>query len=110
MTLMMSDSLKDIVSIGQLTGEESVLTVVIDGIAQNFVLFSFVRADNTLRAMAHATKIDVAKIYSAKDLTASATFEGLELATGEVISIGYEPVTIGQDVHDMVMVHIKRDN
>ena len=110
MSIMMSDSLKDIVSIGQLTGEPSSVLLTIDDSTFDLDLFSFTRDATSARILAFATREIVVNALKGKNLSAKATFEGVDVANGKVIMLGYETVFINNAPHDMLMIHIKRNN
>ena len=110
MTIMMSDSLKDIVSIGQLSGEPSSVILTIDDESFDLDLFSFTRDATSARVLAFATREIVVNALKGKNLSAKAAFEGVSVAAGKVITVGYEMVFINNDPHDMLMIHIKRNN
>ena len=110
MSIMMSDSLKDIVSIGQLTGDLSEVTIDADGEKHVIDLYSFTRDKSTIRCLAFSPRTLVVKLIDSKSLHASMTFEGKQLGSGAIITLGYEPILIGEDIHNMLMVHVKRDN
>lgn len=105
----MSDSLRDIVSIGQLTGETSNLTLSVDGADQIFDILSFTRDKTHIRALAFANREAVVNVLKADSIKAVIIFEGVKIGSGTVICVGYEPVTLGDLVHDTLLVHIKRD-
>jgi hypothetical protein len=107
---MMSDSLKDIVSIGQLTGESSETILTLDGEAHTLDLHSFTRDKAHLRCLSFASRELIVKALAAKTLHAEISFEGSKVGSGQVVSLGYEPILIREDVHDMLMIHVKRDN
>ena len=110
MSIMMSDSLKDIVSIGQLTGEISHVELTIDDDQYDLDLFSFTRDATSLRLLAFASRSIVSSAMKAKNLMAIAKFEGEEIGKGKIISLGFETIFINSDAHDMIMLHIKRNN
>jgi hypothetical protein len=107
----MSDSLKDIVSIGQLTGDLSVIKISIDkDQIKQFDLFSFVIDDSSCRCMVFATRQDVLDMIGKKGLAVDVIFEGKTIASGTIHSLGYEPIKIETSFEDMMMVHLKRNN
>lgn len=107
----MSDSLKDIVSIGQLTGEINEVTVSLpDGKVKTFDLFSFVIDKTVARCLVFSTRHAVLDLIQADNATANITFEGKQIASGLLISIGYEPLKVGSDYEDMMLLHLKRNN
>lgn len=107
----MSESLKDIVSIGQLTGELSVIKILIDkDQIHTFDLFSFVIDDASCRCMVFATRQNLLDIIGKKGLIVEVIFEGKAIATGTIQALGYEPVKIETSFEDMMMVHLKRNN
>ena len=110
MSIMMSDSLKDIVSIGQLTGEPSQLILTIDNESFDLDVYSFTRDALSARILSFASRDIIAKVLKGKDLAAKASFEGINIAGGKVIAVGYEPIFINNEAHDMLMIHIKRNN
>ena len=110
MSIMMSDSLRDIVSIGQLTGDMSSIVFFIDDMAHDLELFSFTRDAQTLRCLVFASKEIIALALHAKKLSAAVKFDNVLIGSGKVIAIGYEPMTLGNVTHDMLMLHMKRDN
>ena len=65
MTLMMSDSLKDIVSIGQLTGETSSLALTFDNAVVELDIFSFVRGAEHVEVLAFASRDIVSSVLNA---------------------------------------------
>ena len=110
MTLMMSDSLKDIVSIGQLTGEETDLTINFDGDVINLNIFSIIKDESHVRVLAYAGRDLVLRALTSNAVTAKAVFAGTTVQNGPVTCVGLVPTTIGDEIHDMLIVHIKRDN
>ncbi len=110
MTIMMSDSLRDIVSIGQLTGESSELTLTIEGKEARMDLHSFVKDRGVLRCLAFSTRELILSAIKAGDIRASATFEGHTLGSGKVVTLGHEPLMMGDTIHDMLLIHLKCDN
>jgi hypothetical protein len=110
MTLMMSDSLKDIVSIGQLTGESSSLTLTFDNSAVELDIFSFTRSSEVIDVLAFASRDLVASVLNAKEVSGTLYFLGAHIGEGKITRIGYQPMNLRDDVHDMLIVHIKRDN
>ena len=110
MSIMMSDSLRDIVSIGQLTGDMSNIVFFIDDMAHELELFSFTRDAQSLRCLVYSSKETIKLALRAKKLSATVKFDNDLIGSGKVISIGYEPITIGNATHDMLMLHMKRDN
>lgn len=110
MSIMMSDSLKDIVSIGQLTGEPSQLLLTIDSETFDLDVYSFTRDTSAARILAFASRDIIITALKGKDLSAKASFEGTSIAGGKVLAIGYEPIFINNEPHDMLMIHIKRNN
>lgn len=109
MTLMMSDSLKDIVSIGQLTGETSSLALTFDNSVVELDIFSFARSVDKIDVLAFASRDLVSSILNAKDVSGSLDFLGEKIGQGKITCIGYQPMRLNDDVHDMILVHIKRD-
>lgn len=109
MTLMMSDSLKDIVSIGQLTGEASHLTLSFDDSAVELDIFSFTRSPERIDVLAFASRDLISRVLNAKEVSGSLYFSGEHVGDGKITRIGYQPVNLKDDVHDMILVHIKRD-
>jgi hypothetical protein len=110
MSIMMSDSLKDIVSIGQLTGEISQVSLTVDDEQYDLDLFSFTRDAASTRLLAFASRGIISSALKAKTLTAIARFEGEEIGKGKISSLGFETVIIHNEPHDMIMLHIKRNN
>lgn len=110
MSIMMSDSLKDIVSIGQLTGESSEAILTLDGEEHTLDLYSFTRDKGNIRCLLFSSRELIVKALTTSKQHASVVFEGTKVGGGQVISLGYEPILIGDDVHDMLMIHVKRDN
>lgn len=110
MSIMMSDSLKDIVSIGQLTGESSEVILTLDDGEHALDLYSFTRDKSHLRCLMFATRELIVNALASKLAQAVVTFEGKKVGAGQVITLGYEPILIRDDVHDMLMIHVKRDN
>ncbi len=109
MSIMMSDSLKDIVSIGQLTGEYSTLTLHTGNDSSSFDIYSFTFDEKIIRVLAFSSRDFIAQLIKMPDIKASASFEGVALGSGRVICCGYEPIIIDNSQNDMLMVHIKRD-
>jgi hypothetical protein len=107
---MMSDSLKDIVSIGQLTGDMSNIVLFIDDMAHDLELFSFTRDPQTLRCLVFASKEIISLALRARKISATVKFDNEPIGSGKVVTIGYEPMTLGNVTHDMLMLHMKRDN
>ena len=83
----MSDSLKDIVSIGQLTGEISQVSLTVDDEQYNLDLFSFTLDATSTRLLAFASRGIVSSALNEKTLTAIARFEGEEIGKGKIFSI-----------------------
>ena len=111
MTIMMSESLKDIVSIGQLTGEISVVKITNNkDEPKQFDLFSFVLDDSSCRCMFFASRQEILDIIGKKDLNVEVIFEGKSIASGSIQALGYEPVKIDTSFEDMMMIHLKRNN
>lgn len=110
MTIMMSDSLKDIVSIGQLTGEESELALNLDGETVNLDIFSIVRDESHVRVLSFAGRELVSRALTSSTTSAKASFAGAVVQQGPVTCVGLIPTLIGNEMHDMLLVHIKRDN
>lgn len=106
----MSDSLKDIVSIGQLTGDVSDLALCLDGEVINLDIFSIIRDESHVKVLSYANRELVLKALISNTATAKATFAGAIVQDGPVDCIGLVPTTIGNESHDMLLVHIKRDN
>jgi len=80
-----------------------------DGDDRNFDMLSFTRDKTHIRALAFATREEVLKALKANSVKATITFEGVNIGSGTVVCVGYEPVTLGDLVHDTMLVHIKRD-
>jgi|688.fasta_scaffold1303919_2 hypothetical protein len=110
MTIMMSDSLRDIVSTGQLTGDISEATLNIDGEELRFDLYSFVSDKTSLRCLLFSTRESVVRAIKAKKLTCEVKFDNNVIGKGHVITVGYEPLMIGDTMHEMLLIHLKRDN
>lgn len=110
MSIMMSDSLRDIISIGQLTGDMSNIVLFVDDMAHDLELFSFTRDAQTLRCLVFASKEMIVLALRAKKISAAVKFDNEPIGSGKVIAIGYEPMTLGNVTHDMLMLHMKRDN
>ena len=110
MSIMMSDSLRDIVSIGQLTGDQSEAIVFIDDEAHHLELHSFTRDAQTLRCLVFAPRELISQALVAKNMSATVKFDNNPVGSGKIVAIGYEPVVIGNVSHDMLMLHMKRDN
>jgi len=106
----MSDSLKDIVSIGQLTGDVTVLALYLDGEVINLDIFSIIRDESHVKVLAYADRELVLKALIANTVTAKATFAGAIVQDGLVDCVGLVPTSIGNESHDMLLIHIKRDN
>ena len=109
MTLMMSDSLKDIVSIGQLTGESSSLALTFDNSSVELDVFSFAKGSEYVEVLAFASRELVSSVITAKDVTGVFYFTGEHVCEGKITCIGYRPMQLKDDIHDMILVHIKRD-
>jgi len=110
MTIMMSDSLRDIVSIGQLTGDASEVILSLDGNEHKLDLYSFVCDKSHIRCLAFSSRDTVVKSITAKKITCVVTFDNNVVGKGQVTTVGYEPITIGDTVHEMLLIHLKRDN
>ena len=110
MTVMMSDSLKDIISIGQLTGEISFLRVEIGGETKEYDIISFEVCNKDFLVKAFSSKSSILDIIKSKKAKASLTFMGDVIGTGVVTSVGLDQIVIGEETHDVLIIRAKRDN
>lgn len=106
----MSESLRDIVSIGQLTGDQTEVIIFIDDEAHHLELHSFTRDPQTLRCLVFTPRELISQALVAKNMSATVKFDNSLVGSGKIVAIGYEPVVIGNVSHDMMMLHMKRDN
>jgi hypothetical protein len=109
MSIMMSDSLKDIISTGQLTGDDCILTLKVDETELELDVYSFIRhVDHTVvRCFAHRDV--VAQCLSATTTAADLSFSGKQVCRGGLASVGFEVVSFGDESHDGLVLHIKHD-
>lgn len=110
MTIMMSDSLKDIVSIGQLTGETANLLITIENDTIDLDVHSFLRTETLTEVLAFSSRETIARVLQSNSVKGTITFDNLTVQVGPVVAVGYKPISINNDIHDMLSVHIKRDN
>ena len=109
MSIMMSDSLKDIISTGQLTGDDCVLSLKVDEVELELDVYSFIRhVDHTVvRCFAHREV--VAQCLSAITAKADLSFSGKQVCRGGLTSVGFEVASFGDESHDGIVLHIKHD-
>jgi hypothetical protein len=109
MSIMMSDSLKDIISIGQLTGDDCVLVLKVDESDLELDVYSFIRHVDHTVVRCFARREVVAQCLSASTATADLSFSGKQVCKGELASVGFEVASFGDESHDGIVLHIKHD-
>lgn len=105
----MSDSLKDIISIGQLTGDDCTLALSIDGSEIELDVYNFIRYTDHTAVKCFANRDVVAQCLSAKVINADLLFSGKQVCNGKVSAVGFEVTSIGDSTHDGIVLHIKHD-
>ena len=109
MSIMMSDSLKDIISIGQLTGDAYVLSLKIDESELELDVYSFIRHIDHTVVRCFARRDVVAQCLSATTSDADLSFSGKQVCKGGLTSVGFEVTSFGDESHDVIVLHIKHD-
>jgi len=110
MTVMMSDSLKDIISTGQLGGEETHLTVTFGDEIHDLDVLTFELSNKDFYVKSFSDKEVIRRLVKEKKVKVSLAFMGDIICVGMLTSVGYEQVIIGEDVHDVLIIRAKRDN
>lgn len=109
MSIMMSESLKGIVSIGQLDGDDCVLSLTIDDEQYTLDVYSFVRHVDHAVVKCISSRDLIDRCLSSQQAIATLSFAGKDVCAGKVRSVGFEVYTRGDESHDAVILHMDRD-
>ena len=106
----MSDSLKDIISIGQLTGDDCTLNLVVDDSEFELDVYNFMKHLEHTEAKCFASREIISQCLVAKQASAELKFSGTHVSKGKVDAVGFEVASFGDTPHDGIVLRIKHDN